>query len=712
MRPTNLLPQGTDLCRRSQVRFRSKWRMLFCCLFVSLFFSTPSWAGRCVGIAIAKSSDHVYAWFDDGMVTSGTIEDFEYHRHAVAYTLPGKRTPADIVAVSIARNDHVYAWYRDGMVSSGTSSVLDAYTPAETFVQPMDKQIAGIGISGTTDHVYTWYRDGSLSEGTSRSLTEYHTPHPYTLPSGLGFDSIVEVDIASGDHVYAWYRDGTVSEGTSVNLDQYDKRRGYIDRHVLHQVWLPGPRPTPSSPPLAATLSHGEGDIHEQSSSIKFTGTVAGLIEAVEASGGESPVFSERFVSPLGAKDLMVAVGHEYLIASDDHNLAFINKKTHATILKLPARGFFSAFLSPVLPGGAFNWDNVNQHLGFSAPCNSTYYPATTGNKFCIDEFYDVRVIFDPQSRRFFVISNSRNALWGTSPPNCKYCPAGGNPFNCSDSLIMAPQYCALTRRSVAFAVSRTENPMQGFDQYMITENLERDWPWIAVNDTRVIIGSDGDDPNSTMATVFQREALLSGAEHPPYFRIPNGFGVQAALPVTHHGNTQNLTFLRGVTHSDEVKIIAIPQSDDPWTAPPLLSTSVDINSSPNPTAATTYRNGMLYLIGTTAVESTRRSVHVVRIPVQRDSGGLSTSKDAAKGFVNYLFGRNAPEDAPGDRVSYKNSSIAVNKDGDMLIGYSRLPFATAQPLFPEARYTFWKGLEASPRTSRLLTPRRCSFAR
>jgi len=81
-----------------------------------------------MALGIAGSNDHVYVWFSDGTVSSGTSGDLNQYRASYGYSLAPGKTPDDIVGMGIAgSNDHVYVWYRDGTVSSGTSDDLDQY---------------------------------------------------------------------------------------------------------------------------------------------------------------------------------------------------------------------------------------------------------------------------------------------------------------------------------------------------------------------------------------------------------------------------------------------------------------------------------------------------------------------------------------------------------------------------------------------------------
>jgi hypothetical protein len=78
-------------------------------------------------MGIACSNDHVYVWYRDGTVTSGTSDHLDQYRSAYHYSTPSGKSPADIVGLGIAGNDHVYAWYRDRTASSGTTDNLAGY---------------------------------------------------------------------------------------------------------------------------------------------------------------------------------------------------------------------------------------------------------------------------------------------------------------------------------------------------------------------------------------------------------------------------------------------------------------------------------------------------------------------------------------------------------------------------------------------------------
>jgi hypothetical protein len=177
-----------------------------------------------VGIGIAGSNDHVYAWHDDGRVTRGHSYDLDNRAGRQVYTLPGGRTPADVVAMAIAKsNDRVYAWYDDGKVSSGTSTDLDAYRAPYTYTLPPGYTISDlVAIAITTnDRVVAFYDTGRYSVGTTEDLDYYTAPTPFSLAPGHFPSDIIDIDVASTGSYYVWYNSFAVTAGTVTDLDAH-----------------------------------------------------------------------------------------------------------------------------------------------------------------------------------------------------------------------------------------------------------------------------------------------------------------------------------------------------------------------------------------------------------------------------------------------------------------------------------------------------------
>ncbi|MGH9872231.1 MAG: hypothetical protein ACRD9S_07155, partial [Pyrinomonadaceae bacterium] len=564
------------------------WLLLLPLLLLSHNLADAS--ERIVGIGIAKN-DHVYVWFADGKVTSGTTSNFEKHKHAYSYSLPPGKTPDDIVAISIAgSNDHVYAWYKDGYVSSGTSDDLDKYLAPYKYTLPPKKtakNIVGIGIAGSDDHVYAWYDDGKWSSGTTDDLDDYAGLSSSSLPSGRTAADIVEIDIAkSNDQIHVWYRNGFVSKGPSNDLSHH-RSYGYVDSQVLYRWWgpaAPARKATPVnfSEMFASQTDRGPGVLYKGPTAephitiSKQTELESKNEPSDSATLSQSPIWSEpRFTSDTGGSvDPMIAVGNQYLITSDTGNIAFYDKQGHllpqqnGLPTKMSSNKFFEGFLAETNADGSFNESNINHHLGFPKPCDSTDYPQTSsGKRFCIYSFYDTRVFFDATAKRFFVISNSRHPLWAAAKYEEEYGTCGVYT-NGSNVNIGTDDYCDLARRYIAFAVSRTEDPRDGFHQYMITENNNRDFPWMAVNGNAFIVSHKGSESTvGPVATVFSVNAVKSGDQHPAYFRYyaADLGGVSAAIPPVHYQNAAGLSFLLSGS-GDRIDIFAFRQATDPWT--------------------------------------------------------------------------------------------------------------------------------------------------
>jgi len=695
-----------------------------------------------VGIAIA-SDDRTYAWFSDGVVTSGSTIHFEKQKHAEPFTLPPGRRPADIVAIAIAKsNNRVHAWYKDGTFSIGFTKDLDTNQAPRNYALPSGKtvaDIAGIGIA-KDDRVHAWYRDGTFSVGTADDLDRHSVLRPYTLPPGITRDEILEIDIDGSDgDVYAWYRTGFVSSGTAEDLDRRRAPRGFIPAEFIYRWW--GPLGLlPAEPEIGAasvesgptTSASGIGLAAEADTlSTADTQSPVGETPDLEMAGVSPAPSAGPFLTSNGSIDPMIAVGNQFLIISDTGRLAFFDKQGNALPSKngvpssMSTATFFGGFVAKTNPGGSFNDRNINLYLGFPKPCDSPDYPQTaTGKRFCIAQFYDTRVHFDPASRRFFVMSNSRHYLkLDTEHGGCVqyHVPLSQVPdtSRCDNKneetirnycTLSSNQFCDLPRRLVAFAVSKTEDPRDGFHQYMLTENEYRDWPWMGVNGNHFIVAHNAEaEDNEPVVSVVAVQAIKSGKQHPAYFRYSLGDfdGRTAAIPPVHHGNTGGLTFLLS-KEGKRLDIFAFPLTLDPWRAPALLRSSVTLGDNVPPLVGSVYRAGRLHLVVHKKVEENgsaeRYSVRVVRVPVKSTLTSLTASTDPADGFIDHFFGLNATGDPPDSRVSYERPSVAVNGRGDMLFAYGRYPFSGPSPaLFPEARYSLWRAGEPKQLRSRVL---------
>ncbi len=737
-------------------------------VIVALFLAAApltALARSIVGMAIAKSNDYVFTWFDDGTFTEGTSSDLEAYRHAFPYNGDGTTKPSDIVAMSIAGDDHVYTWYRDGTVSEGTSGELTKYSQARKSVTlPQNETMAdivGIGIAGSDDKVYIWFRDRTVWIGNSRSFT-LDGPHPYQLPNDpynpsalLTVDDIVEMDIAKNDHVYTWYRNGMHSEGSSGNLARYSMGP-YIKARVLYNWWAPLKTLPPGIGPLGGKTGQPPGGYiapqpaHPAGPAIPPVPGPAGPGAARQANTGvglklpPGPIKtydnatgpqSVKFLG--GEKDPMVALSKDYMVISGATTIFFADRQGNA-LPGMPSSpmnisDFFGAFIDP----SPANEIRLDRNVGFVGACDGPGIPAVTAGHqdqplvgYCVTDFYDARAYFDSVSKHFFIVAHLANNVQvnftgnfdGALPGACGYykVPPGDKipPFKGKYKVnLFKPEDCLWSRFLFAFAVSKTENPADGFNQYVLTDNMEADFPWLAVNRNRVVLANHNKSleppewpSKMPVVQVFDLTAVVRGDHHPAYFRyFPEDLdGAKAVQPPTHHGDTQGLTFLvAGAGETQTLTMFGFPDTYDPWTVPSPIEVTETLGYSPPATIGAVYRGGNLYFVSPHQKDSSGdkklNSVRVTRIPITRYGNQLSTSTNSSDGFLDYNLGNNNPnEDGPNDQFSYDDASIDVNAAGDMLIGYHRGPF-TGKALFPEARVTFWPAGAPGPQPSQLV---------
>jgi hypothetical protein len=414
-----------------------------------------------------------------------------------------------------------------------------------------------------------------------------------------------------------------------------------------------------------------------------------------------SPPLTSSFLPGVEGVDAMIAVGHKFVVVTQDHRIAYFDRAGNALPSKsgeatnLTTTKFFERFLKPFNDDGTANANCINRHLHFPADavkvCDLTTYPPQLP---CVDEFYDTRCTYDAGSRRFFICAAARNQIWPGKP--------GG-------------AYDALGRRYFAFAVSKGEDPRDGFFQWFWNDDKQiADWPRIAVNGDNFVVAHQTEQAGKPLAYVFSVSAMLQGVSSLPhwtYGAADVGDDEGTLVPVTHQGDPAGLTYL--VRARANFEIFAFTGSPAGGAARPALqSTSVGLASAPSTLrAGAVYRAGKIHctcmILASPRVPDEggpRMSVRVVRIPVKRTSfATIQASVDPALGFLDMGFGKRSPDDAPDDLISYEMPALAVAKTGAMIFVFGRVGVATQQSLFPEARYSAHYPDEAKQRPSRLL---------
>ncbi len=519
------------------------------------------------------------------------------------------------------------------------------------------------------------------------------------------------------------------------------------DKAVLHSGW-PEAQPTfvvPISNPISeedffaaedeeATVTRGVFRRGER-------GTVVRKKPAAKA-GPKSKPAGLKFFPGLATLDPIAAVSSNFIVMTDagsDPNapggggriifLAKAEQKNNKQAVplapgpggaptKLTLTQFFGGLIAPTNPDGSVNQNNINCHLGLGPSpligCNSTKPPPAVADTWrpqdaCVDEFYDARVFYRADDKRFVVVAHARNAIWNTADWMEKS-QQDFDDHGLSDAEIQklydaGPE----ARRYIAIAVSRSEDPRDGFNEYITTTSNYADWPLAAVGENGIVAGHRSPPESGKPAIIwFSLGQTENNVSSPAYkeFGLSDFGGAGSPKPVSPYGGADGvLWFLNDET--SPTRIDALPDDTNVSGATPVGTTVAPPHGALQGNGISTppvYRDGRICSATALRVEQDplRNSIRVVCVVVDH-AGGAITASASGQGARDRVFGLSAPQDAVGDRVSYEDPALTVNKNGDILIAYARFGAKTKDPLKPEARYTLWYHDESKPRRSRVL---------
>ncbi len=421
--------------------------------------------------------------------------------------------------------------------------------------------------------------------------------------------------------------------------------------------------------------------------------------------------------------DPMIAAGERFLIVSEDHCLEFLDKKGNQLRSKageptlMLSNDFFSTFLARNNDDGTVNRNNIDLHLRFPPDSSVGLYCDLHKDVPCIDEFYDTRIAFDEVGKRFLVLAEARGKT-GFSDPATD----------------------AVTRRYYAFAISKSEDPRDGFDQYMTTESNVTDWPRMALNpmtttaDAGVLVvahsGCKDDDTTDQcdrpfdktrvtdnfialrpMAYIYLLSDLRNGEPAPQNWKIfPFQTSGGTLVPVIHHGDTKGWTFL--VKEGTPLEVFGFPRFK--WDQSlPLTQASGNIKvSTQGFTEGITFRSGKLFFAGSKqaakrAPNSTpeRFTVLGIQIPIKTTSSAIDfVSCNPKSGpnpdCLNDDFGPPASDDLKNELWSNEMESLAVNDKGTMFMVFGRVAAQPKPSKAQEVRFSLHfddsRGLDAT----------------
>ncbi len=416
-----------------------------------------------------------------------------------------------------------------------------------------------------------------------------------------------------------------------------------------------------------------------------------------------SPPPLSSFTTNLYAPDATIAVGKDVIVAASSSTLTFYDKKgvmlapKHNLGTTMSMLNFFGGFFADKLPNGSVNTQNLNRILALPATPN---YPACDPANYkaqpsCVQEVYDSRVQFDPSRNRFWVQAAARPLIWKNKPP--------------------AAETDELYRRFILVAVSKTEDPRDGFCQYVLVDEYA-DWPRMTIHGKRLVLSHQG----GKKVFVFDADKLAAGnpGAGPVLVQkfLESSFPESQVLAqVTHHGNV-DATYMLGIGDGGKSWTAYAIVPGAPGGGVQLLKTTfttpdregIWVRNNP------IYRDGKLYITGGDCEEwddlaknkkgyCRRELVRVLRVPLARSGNKLTVSKDTALGYLDISFGNRGPGDDPSDRVSYSVPALEVTKTGEMVLAYTRVGQMTAKPLFPEARYSVFLHDKPTPHRSALI---------
>jgi len=397
--------------------------------------------------------------------------------------------------------------------------------------------------------------------------------------------------------------------------------------------------------------------------------------------------------------DPQVTAGDNYVAVIEAHSLAFYDKAgvpvpnpSPSTPYRKGSLELFQRLLGPKNPDGSVNQDNVNLHAGFSPnakwPCDLADPSAQKG---CVNEVFDMRSAFDPKRHRFVFAGMGRNQMRHCTDATKPVCDMGDNDV------------FKLVRRFTMIAISKTEDPREGFNEYWLPTG--GDWPSLVVNNSHLLVTMNGIgtfDPSTTpLIYIVSLDDIAGGSGQPKVFRY---FGSDLGSP--------KLGGLRPVLSHDagapdyfvapNAGFLQVWASRDPTK--PLVTAKIELQEAGFIRGSVVLQSGKLYYTYASGAwcktmkpvpTDCPLKIRLVAIRLNWSNNTLTLSK-----ALDSYLDDNAQDKEPSDLVSDEMPSLEVTRNGDVVIAYVRRAVRTAKPLYNEARYSLLYHNEASARPS------------
>jgi hypothetical protein len=410
----------------------------------------------------------------------------------------------------------------------------------------------------------------------------------------------------------------------------------------------------------------------------------------ITVSATPSPAPNLKLTPNLGGVDPMIAVGHTAIIVSQDHRWAYFDKNG-SPLPGSPPEVSSTDFFQPVI-------DQANTTFGLAAAPDALVDlcadPGDNPTKL-ITEAYDTRVAYEPVNRRFVILSALRNRIWRGDSPLCSVWAV----------------------RSFAFAISNTENPLDGFKMWFWTKNNYRDWPRMSVDkDVLTVAHNAKGDEGTPSIYVISLQDMMNGSSDPRWFTYRSGVGdtPEAVLPVAKYPTPNHTTFddyvlyLRG--DGDNVFLHYFRKAPFMWQVKPALGeTDMDLGNDVSFAwnERPVLRRGSLYFTSRVLKANSLLNFHprtygfdLYRLPLKKDGNELEFNESSPK-KLEYPVYPGAP--AAKNFVSYEAPALSVDARGTILAAYGRVGRTAHGDIAPEARYFVFREGETQHRPSRLL---------
>jgi hypothetical protein len=460
---------------------------------------------------------------------------------------------------------------------------------------------------------------------------------------------------------------------------------------------------------------------------------------------GSAPSPSVKKILPdTGPPDPMLAVGPNYVLSSDSGSLEFFTKPTASTAAQpvtLPGEDgpyidvthFFvdqlkQANLGGRLPAGACGEASTLPDL----PDEFNPYGFDPKNVGCFIEVYDTRVSFDSVRKRFWIVSQVRNKLWRCDPVGVQTQPETIPGEGTHDHPICHTDWSDdWPRRGIVVAVSKTQNPKQGFHKYLLDMFENQDWPQFALHDHYLIVNHRSTPSPSGCACVFvfnaEQLADPTAEEDGSVFEI----GPLATFPwslfslisgtnadvdlVQSHGGRRDLTYLwsPNVDHWDLFALWS-RHPGNPTDVPTLLyAGSVGLDDPIGEIRSNAaMRNGRIWFGAHFCAVPNFETDGCAKYDMQLyEFSVLPDNESPPHFFIANIHARLITKDAKKDAAqveSYVNPAVEVTSDDDVVVVYERTGMITTQFTGEQdppthVRYLVWRHNAANPTTGHTL---------